>query len=64
MRSAWLLWGVWTFTACRPDLPGRDCVQDRDCFSGEACVDAVCVPEVDAAPGAVGDAELEAGPTP
>lgn len=61
-RWALLTWAVWACAACRPDLPGRDCAQDRDCFSGEACVEAVCVPEADAAQGAGGDAGTDAGP--
>jgi hypothetical protein len=28
--------------ACRPDVPGRDCKTNADCFTQEVCTDGTC----------------------
>ncbi|MFZ4737276.1 MAG: hypothetical protein ACOYM9_15085 [Bradymonadia bacterium] len=34
--------------ACKPELPGRGCATDDDCFREERCVERSCVPRPDA----------------
>ena len=31
---------------CRPDLPGRGCKTDEDCFTQEVCTDSTCATRV------------------
>ena len=33
--------------ACKPELPGRGCATDDDCFREERCVERTCVPRPD-----------------
>lgn len=42
--------------ACRPDVPGRGCKTNDDCFTQEVCADGTC-----AARGEAGGSEGEGG---
>ncbi|MCA9539634.1 MAG: hypothetical protein KC620_12145 [Myxococcales bacterium] len=43
MRLCLFVLAVAGLAACAPDLPGRDCTDDDDCFRGEYCAGSSCV---------------------
>ncbi len=45
-----------TLLGCRPDVPGRGCKTDDDCFTQEQCAQGTCV---DRAQGGAADATGE-----
>lgn len=49
--------------ACRPDVPGRDCKTNADCFTQEVCTDGTCA-HAPVSVGAVGAGVTPVGGTP
>ena len=49
--------------ACRPDVPGRDCKTNADCFTHEVCTDGTCA-DAPVSVGAGGAGGTPVGGTP
>ena len=61
-RALALLCGL-ALLACRPDVPGRDCKTNADCFTNEVCTDGTCA-DAPVSVGAGGAGGTPVGGTP